>query len=142
VTVVLSLSWRQRAPETKLPADPESRRALTGMETSAAVRITMVVRDFILFIGGRMALTMGQRGRVGHAEMTCPGAPQYKHNPWVSHLCRSVKVSWVFSSCMGSLASSGGLMDSGRQRDDVSSDWPWWSSWVTVLFCDQIVSAH
>jgi len=44
---------------------------------------------------------------------TCPGAPQYKHNPRVSRLCRSVKVRRLFPNCMGSETGSGGLMDSG-----------------------------
>jgi len=74
--VVLSLSCRQRAPEMKLPADPESRSATTGRETSAAVRFTTVVSGFNLFMEGRIALTIGRGGRVGHVESTCPGEPQ------------------------------------------------------------------
>ncbi len=50
----------------KFPADPESRRACTGKETSEAVSLTIVVRGCILTIGSLMTLTMGREGRIGH----------------------------------------------------------------------------
>ncbi len=36
-SLVGCLSWRQRLPDMKFPADPESRRAWTGREMSEAV---------------------------------------------------------------------------------------------------------
>ncbi len=46
----------------KLPADPELRRACTGMETLEAVSITTVVSGCIFMIVGLMTLTMGRGG--------------------------------------------------------------------------------
>lgn len=89
VAIVGRLSWWQRFLEIKFLAAPESRRACTGMETSEAVSITIVVSGCVLAIDGLITLTMGRGGRIGHAMMTCPTAPQYKHKLWVSHLCRS-----------------------------------------------------
>ena len=101
----------------KLPADPESRSALTETEISAAVSVTIGVSGFICLMVGKMALTRERGGRMGHVERICPGDPQYKHRFWVSHLCRSVLVRWLESSNMGSWAGSGGLTGSGRQRE-------------------------
>ncbi len=47
VGVVGSLSWRQRLPEMKFPADPESRRACTEMEMSKTVNCTTAVSGCI-----------------------------------------------------------------------------------------------
>lgn len=43
---------------------------------------------------------------MGHSRMTCPEAPQYRHNPWVSLLLRSAIVDSIFIG-------SGELDDSG-----------------------------
>ncbi|ROL44466.1 hypothetical protein DPX16_20735 [Anabarilius grahami] len=58
----VDLVYLQRAPEMKFPADPESRRALTGRQKSAAVRFTTIVSGFILFNVGMMTLTIGRTG--------------------------------------------------------------------------------
>ncbi len=47
-------------------------------------------------------LTAGRGGREGHFWIKCPDAPQYRHRPVVRCRARSVRVSRLESSCMGS----------------------------------------
>ncbi len=120
VVVVGRSSWRQRVPEMKFPDDPELIRAVTGRDTLEAVSWITVESGYILGLDGLMALTMGRGGRMGHAAITCPVAPQYKHNPCDKRRCLSMRVSRVLSICMGSGAGSGGLMFSGRRRRGIN----------------------
>ncbi len=116
VAVVRRLSWRQRFPEIKFPTDPESRRAWTGTQTLEAVRITMIVRGCILATPAFITLTIGRGGRIGHVAITCPPALQYKHRPWVSHLCRSEDERRVMSTSMASWPGFGVLRVTGCRR--------------------------
>ncbi len=50
--LAVSLSWRQRLPDMKFPADPVSRRAWTGREMSEAVSNTTVESGFIFCMTG------------------------------------------------------------------------------------------
>lgn len=119
MVVVGRLSWRQRLPGMKFPAELELSRKYTGREIPAALSFTTEVRGSILTIEGLMTLTTGHGGRIGHAAITCPPAPQYKHRLWLILLCHSQGESRVPSTSIGSWPGFGGLMVSGRQRSGV-----------------------
>lgn len=116
----------------KLLAEPESMRALTETGTLEAVRQTIVVSGVELIWGLWTTLPMGQ-GQMGHGEIICPLAPQYKQRPWVSPLCRSVVVSRAELICMGSDAGSGELTYSGWQGGNEDC----WPSLCSIHPCTQ-----
>ncbi len=117
VVVVGRLSWRLRVPEIKFPDEPESSRAMTGRDTLQVVIMALVVSGLLLVEDGQRELTNSRGGRTGQAEITCPEAPQYRHNPCLRRLCLSLSESLVVSICMGSGNGSGGLTFSGRRRE-------------------------
>ncbi len=78
----------------------------------------MIVRGCILATTGFITLTIGRGGRIVHVAITCPPVPQYKHRPWVSHLCRSEDERQVRSTCMGSWPGFAVLRVTGCRRSE------------------------
>ncbi len=124
VVEVVSRRWRQRLPEMKLPAEPESRRAETEITVLETISCAQVESGFIFGIEGWMALTMGRGGRRGHASIMCPLAPQYKHRCCVSRLCLSDVVRRFVLVCIGSggLRTSGGRLGGGAMAVEIPGE--------------------
>ncbi len=71
LTAVGILSWRQRLPDMKLPADPESRRAWTGREIWWVISVTTIVSGDMFWGTGWMELTNSLGGRVHLTNFLC-----------------------------------------------------------------------